>query len=230
MKKIFILTALMTLSFFVSNGQDKTVYRGFPVMEAIDLGLSVKFANMNLGADFPEDFGDCYAWGEIESNKTIEDYSWKAYKWCNNSKKRLTKYNTISSCGIIDNKTKLDAEDDVAHVKLGGNWRMPTKSELEELISTKYNTNYKWEFRRLNGIPGLMITYLKNNNCIFLPAAGMIDGYNYYWRTYSCRYWSSSLVADSSSDAWSLETFKAKRVKLTAAWRSWGLYIRPVSE
>lgn len=45
-------------------------------MEAVDLGLNVKWASSNLGASSPEDYGDYYAWGETE---TKEKYGWETY-------------------------------------------------------------------------------------------------------------------------------------------------------
>ena len=88
---------------------------------AVDLGLSVYWATCNLRESgfvgSPEAYGDYYAWGETE---TKSEYNWSIYKWCNGSYDSLTQYNTNSSYGTVDNKTILDPEDDVAHVKLGG--------------------------------------------------------------------------------------------------------------
>ena len=79
-----------------------------------------------------KEYGGYYAWGETEEK---ENYCWNTYKWCNDSLSTLTKYCTDDSYGIIvDNKTILDPEDDVAHVKWGGSWRMPTIDEYKELI------------------------------------------------------------------------------------------------
>ena len=99
--------------------------------EAVDLGLSVRWATCNVGANSPEEYGGYYAWGETEEKK---DYNWDTYKWCKGSYNTFTKYCTNGSYGLIDNKIELDAEDDVAHVKLGGDWRMPTFDEIKELI------------------------------------------------------------------------------------------------
>lgn len=98
--------------------------------EYVDLGLSVKWATCNIGADKPEEYGDYYAWGELESK---EVYDWFSYKWCNGSSDTLTKYNPFKGEGIVDSITTLDPEDDVAHVLWGGSWRMPTASEYREL-------------------------------------------------------------------------------------------------
>ena len=158
------------------------------VYVAVDLGLSVKWANANLGATALEDNGDYYAWGETQ---TKSEYSWDTYKWYNNH--QLTKYNTKSEYGTVDNKTVLDPEDDVVHVKLGGKWRMPTGPEMAELVSTWDNSSYKWEWESINGHNGYMVTYLINNNSIFLPAAGYRYDSFLFAEGGICCSWSSSL-------------------------------------
>ena len=87
--------------------------------EYVDLGLpsGTKWATCNVGASSPEDYGEYYAWGETETKST---YDWRTYKWCKGSNDTMTKYCTSSSSGTVDNKTVLDPEDDVAHVKWGG--------------------------------------------------------------------------------------------------------------
>ena len=138
--------------------------------EYVDLGLSVKWATCNVGADKPEDYGDYYAWGETEPK---DFYFWSTYKYCDASYKTLTKY-TDSACGkdgFSDNKSVLDPEDDVAHVKWGGNWRIPTKDELEEL-----RTKCTWTSTTLNGVKGYSVTSNVDgytDRSIFLPATGM---------------------------------------------------------
>ena len=96
--------------------------------EYVDLGLpsGLKWATCNVGASSPEVYGGYYAWGETEEKSS---YSWSTYKWCNGSYDTMTKYCTSSSYGTVDNKTTLDPQDDVAHVKWGGRWRMPTLEE-----------------------------------------------------------------------------------------------------
>ena len=152
------------------------------VCEAIDLGLSVKWATYNVGATKPEEYGGYYAWGETEEK---EDYSWSTYKWWYNGS--LTKYCNESFYGTVDNKTVLDPEDDVAHVKWGGNWRMPTKAEQDEL---RANCTWTWTF--LNGVYGYKVTG-PNGNSIFLPAAGSRYGTAVNDRGDDGDYWSSSL-------------------------------------
>lgn len=142
-------------------------------IKAVDLGLSVKWANVNIGAPCPDECGDCFAWGE--TTKKAEHY-----KWADESNNFIfTKYNYDSGYGVVDYKIKLDPEDDVASVRLGSKWRMPTKYEIEELIATRNNADYRWEWKRINGHDGWDVVYLVNRKSIFLPA--------------TCRYWSSSL-------------------------------------
>ena len=130
--------------------------------EMIDLGLSVKWAKANIGAtcgDTAESwYGGYYAWGETE---TKSDYSWGTYKHANgtyssSNKKVFTKYIPIGKPeywngeGDPDNKTILDAVDDIATLEFGSNYRMPTKEEIKELIAlpNQWVTDY-------NGISGL---------------------------------------------------------------------------
>ena len=124
--------------------------------EYVDLGLSVKWATCNVGAVSPEDYGDYFAWGETEPK---DFYAWSTYKWCNGSYDTLTKYCTDSKYGTVDNKTVLDLEDDAAHVNWGGDWRMPTKAEQDEL----YN-NCTWEWTTQNGVNGYKVTSKINGN------------------------------------------------------------------
>ncbi len=102
---------------FSSIKEFETLQFEHKAAEPVDLGLSVLWASWNVGAECPEDYGNYYAWGEIEE-KCI--YDWSTYKWCNGSDKSMTKYCTNSSYGTVDGKTILEPEDDVAHVLWGG--------------------------------------------------------------------------------------------------------------
>lgn len=199
------------------------------IPEAVDLGLSVKWADANLGAAAPEEYGDYYAWGETV---TKEDYSWETYKWCNGDYDKLTKYNTSADRGTVDNKVALDAEDDIAHVKVGGNWRMPTASEVDELVSTQDNSSYQWEWKSINGHNGWLVTYLVNSNSIFFPAAGFRRDTGFYnvGSEYGTFYWSSSLRTDGPSAAFSLDFYSSDGIERGASGRKLGLLVRPVTE
>lgn len=181
-----------------------TVKRPAVALEAVDLGLSVKWGNKNVGAEYPEDAGNRYAWGETEPNKT--NFDWGTYQW-GNSESNLTKYNHLSDRGTVDNKLLLETADDAASAVLQGEWRMPTILEMEELYATYGNPDYKWE----GATNGWMVTYLKNNNSIFLPFAEGL--------------WSSSLHYGNTSFAWAF-SFDGGMGQQP---RPYGLAIRPVS-
>lgn len=158
MRKILLIALFLVDPILMTKAQDTT---------CVDLGLSVKWATCNLGAESPEQYGDYYAWGEIE---TKSKYDWTTYKWSNGTFKTLTKYCFHNSrhFGVVDNKVELDLEDDVAYIKRGERWRMPTKKEFDELV---YNCSR--EVSMINGINGFKFTSKINGNSIFLPAAGI---------------------------------------------------------
>lgn len=206
--------------------------------EYVDLGLpsGLKWATCNVGASKPEDYGDYFAWGETEpyyteghsqddlcsnwkTNKT--GYNWASYKWCNGSYDTQTKYCTRSSDGTVDNKTVLDPEDDAAHVNWGGDWRMPTREEQDEL-----RNNCTWTWGSQNGVNGYTIVG-PNGNSLFLPAAGYRD--SRYLRSVGSYgdYWSSSLFSYYSNYACCLD-FYSGSVSASGYYRCYGLTVRPV--
>ena len=131
----------------------------------------VFWAEKNIGADFPEDYGNYYAWGEVE---TKTQYDWSTYKWANGASDKLTKYcvsgkeDYWDGVGAPDNKTILDLEDDVANMTLGDEWRIPTYDELYAL--SKICT---WTWKKQNGVWGYVLTSkVEENVSIFLPPAG----------------------------------------------------------
>ena len=191
--------------------------------EAIDLGLpsGTKWANMNVGASTPEDYGGYYAWGETEEK---DNYSWSTYKWCKGSYDSMTKYCDNSDYGTVDYKTTLDPQDDVAHVKWGGTWRMPTKAEQDEL-----RNNCTWTWTTQNGVNGYKVTG-PNGNSIFLPAAGYRIGTGVGDnRGSSGYYWSSSLYSNVSDYAFYLEFFSDGH-GWDYYYRYRGRSVRPVSK
>jgi len=132
----------------------------------VDLGLSVKWASVNIGAEVETDYGDRYAWGEIAPKTS---FTWGNYKWCNGTEYSMTKYCTNSSYGTVDNLAILKDEDDAAQVVWGGGWRMPTVEEAQEL-----RDNCTWVTETNNGVKGYRIT-AKNSNSIFIPLNGQHD-------------------------------------------------------
>ena len=186
--------------------------------EAIDLGLTVKWASCNVGATQPWEYGGYYAWGETEEKS---DYEWYTYKYCNGGFTPMTKYCTSSSYGTVDNKTTLEPEDDVATVKWGGTWRMPTRAELDELLN-----NCTWTYTTLNGVNGHRVTG-PNGNSIFLPFAGYRNGQEVRGRGSYGDYWSSSLGSSYCDEAYDL-AFDSGVFGLDSYDRTCGRSVRPV--
>lgn len=137
--------------------------------EYVDLGLpsGTLWATCNVGANAPEEYGDYFAWGETEPKTT---YTWANYKWCNGSNTTMTKYCTNSSYGTVDNKTELEVADDAATANWGSSWRMPSLTQIKELVNESTSV---WTTQ--NGVNGYLVTGF-NGNTLFLPAAGIRYG------------------------------------------------------
>lgn len=107
--------------------------------EAVDLGLSVKWANMNLGASSESEAGDLYAWGEVTPSGS---YSWRNYEMNDfHPEDPRTLYITRycfdrygASQDLSRGGVNLERNDDAAYVQWGGDWRMPTYAEVQELV------------------------------------------------------------------------------------------------
>jgi hypothetical protein len=161
------------------------IVNGFPNTEVpkvdwVDLGLSVKWMKKNIGADKITDYGNYYAWGDVEPKS---DYSWSTYKWANGAYNKLTKYCPTDKTdywdgdGAPDNITTLEPEDDVATVTLGEGYRMPTKEECDELIALPN----KWT--TVNGVSGRML--VKESDVISDPNIEVLsDGFYFYDSNY----------------------------------------------
>ena len=203
---------------------------GGKIGEAVDLGLSVKWASWNVGASVPEEYGEYFAWGEAV--KTWKNsYSWSTYKWCNGDDKKVIKYCSIDQDGYWDGSGKPDGmvvlllEDDAAYVNWGGGWRMPTDMEWAELLN-----NCTWEWATLNGVCGKLVTSNSNGNSIFLPAAGCRLNNTRLWdeRFYGY-YWSSTLNTGYPLSACNV-FFDSGDVSRHEDSRSKGFSVRPVTE
>ena len=144
-----------------------------PVAVDLDLPSRTLWANMNVGATAPEEYGDYFAWGETEEKDV---FSWGNYTHCNGT------YDTCKNIGVdIAGTTEYDA----ATANWGSDWQMPTLEQLNELMDNN-NTTSTWTTQ--NGVNGLLITSKRNGNSIFLPAAGertdvldYVGQYGYYW-------------------------------------------------
>ena len=181
-----------------------------PLCGFVDLGLpsGLKWASCNVGAEKPEDFGLYFAWGETQGYRGItseKGFYWGDYKYSSGqtsststSFKGLTKYNTNSASGTVDNLTVLEQVDDAAYTS-DKTCRMPTKSDFEELTA---NTTSVWE--TLNGVNGRRFTSKTNGNSIFVPAAGYCVNGSVNDVGSSGYLWSSSLDESNSRYAWGL--------------------------
>ena len=191
---------------------------------AVDLGLSVKWASCNIGAKNQEDTGYYYSWGETE---TKNEYWWSTYKYYNGSSDKLTKYCNNSEYGydgFTDSNTILDPEDDIAHVKWGGNWRMPTIDEIKELLD-----NCTWDWTEQNGVEGYIVTSkIKGceGNSIFIPVTGYRRGNEIKNDDYAY-YWTSSLYTNNPEYAYNLP-FGENSHNWNCGYRYAGCPIRPV--
>ena len=216
--KLLAAVCCTAILFAACEKSEPKVANNNDTKEAVDLGLSVKWATCNLGATKPEEYGNYYAWGEIATKST---YDWSTYKYFNESYTTLTKYNNSSSYGIVDNKMTLEAADDAAIQNWGGNWRMPTIEEWQELID-----NCTWTWTILNGVIGIEVK-ATNGNSIFLPAAGYRNdderssagSYGYYW--------SSSLSTNYPDYAQSVY-FYSDYHSTSRDDRSYGRSVRPI--
>ena len=133
-------------------------------IKAVDLGLSVKWANCNVGSERPEEYGDYFAWGEVSPKDSY---------FKDNCSTSYVPMSDISG----------NPQYDAATANWGGAWRMPTEAEQDEL-----RNNCTWKWTKLNGVNGYKVTG-PNGNSIFLPAAGFrygtsslgVGSYGGYW-------------------------------------------------
>lgn len=185
--------------------------------DAIDLGLSVLWANCNLGADSPEDAGKGYSWGAVQSvpNSNWNDYICSEYE-CGGS------YDPIYAAGYFDSKDIAGSEFDQAHVLLGSGWQLPSNEQFQELID-----KCDWSRTSINGTNGFKITGA-NGNSIFLPdnGYGKPGGVGYYDYNGGGYYWSSTIV--TTTNGGTLHFMAPDSKYLTSNIRCYTQHIRPV--
>lgn len=118
--------------------------------EFIDLELpSGTLATANVGAQKSSDFGMYFQWGSTKdcSKGQGSDYEWGKYATPN---------------------AMLNLEDDAANHYMGGDWHIPTPTQIRELMD---NTRSQWV--TLNGVKGMKLTSKHDGTkSIFIPAAG----------------------------------------------------------
>lgn len=225
--------------------EDDAPYYNNDTKETVDLGLSVKWATCNVGANSPEEYGDYFAWGETEPKSS---YDFTTYKWCNGSYNTLTKYNTNSDYGTVDNNKTLESADDAAIANWHGAWRMPTDKEQKALRDSCYwewTTSYNG--KSVNGYivykakdakdmgkqktSGSSITteasYSLSDAHIFLPAAGRLFPASLDSAGSCGNYWSASLYESRPYYALSMH-FESYGVSSNHNGRDNGHSVRPV--
>ena len=225
---IFLMAIAAMLSMgIVSCNMGENNNGGNTTDEWVDLGLpsGLLWAKCNLGANAPEEYGNYYAWGETQPK---EVYDWSTYRYStvdgDSNLQTLTKYNTSSDLGTIDNLTTLQAVDDAATQVLGNGARTPTKEEWQELID---NTTVEWT--TVNGVNGRKFTG-SNGNTLFLPASGGRYDSEHDWVTGSSLYWSSSLYTSHPYWAWVLDFFSDDQGMYHDNCRCLGFSVRAVRQ
>ena len=193
-----------TYTFVVSNNISliaKFELKSIDGYKYVDLGLpsGIKWAMCNVGATSPEDYGNYYTWG---------------------SKKHSAGY--VSRDSISYNSSIAgNIQYDVATAEWGVEWRIPTKKDFEELFD--YCT---FKQVRKDGVRGYLVVSKKNDNQIFLPAAGYYFNCRLYNAGYDWHYWSATPLNDLSALCFYSE--KDQSFMLFPLGRDVGRNIRPV--
>ena len=184
----------------------------------VDMGLPghTLWATHNIGATMPSMRGDYYAWGETETKNIYTSDTYDPLH---------------DGTGAYDNLDTNIAgtEYDVARVKWGGAWRMPTTTDFNELNN---NSNCQWTWTTISGQNGYLVKSKTTGNTIFLPAAGNRDGATRSNSNSYGFYYSSVPESATASRAYGLEFHSSGR-NVTVSYginfyRYYGLPIRPV--
>lgn len=164
-----------------------------------------KWAKWNVGATTKTGYGDYFSWGAI----------YPQYKY---------KGDYHESLGEND----IDSAHDVANQKLGGDWHMPTKDQIEALSSKISSSTWRANYLE-TGVNGHLIapdTGHESEGSLFLPAAGrwldVLYSAGYYG---GC--WSSSYL--NTYNAWYLY-FYDDFANVSYYGRNFGYSVRPVHD
>lgn len=225
--KLFILSALAAT--LIACGDISPELEQFAGKENgydyVDLGLSVTWAPINIGATAIGEYGDLFAWGEIETKDYFDP---QEYKWGYYISQKLfyNKYCINPSDGVVDNLTTLEPEDDAAHVLWGGTWRMPTEEEWKEL-----RDNCTWKYSWENGVKGKKATG-PNGNSIFFPLAGAQHWDERVSKNITGYYRSATLGPEYNGTTYIVIIDSEDSKETTTGWsygsRVFGMSVRPV--
>ncbi|MET0439050.1 MAG: hypothetical protein ABW043_16300 [Devosia sp.] len=173
------------------------------VAEPVDLGLSVRWADFNLGAVRPEEYGGLYGWGDPTGRK------------------RSTENSDYPS--EVPQREISGTEYDIAHVKWGSGWRLPTRAEQQELVDKAV-----WRKTELHGVAGYSVTG-PSGNSIFLPAVGGRVGDRVSYQVDGADYWSGTLSEDPDK-AYYLYYYIGEDPTVGTLPRHYGFAVRAVIE
>lgn len=180
-------------------------------MKAIDLGLSVKWADRNVGAALPENIGSYYGWGELVTQR---NYTAVTYNYATGNNTSAT-YHDI---GLNISATQYD----IANKTFNGCWRMPTQAEINELLGCS------WTWATKEGVPGYWVENAVSHQNIFLPANGYRDNTDTLQYKTNGYYWSSIPNGSATASRAMSLTFGATSRSIGQMLRYDGLMIRPV--
>ena len=186
---------------------------------AIDLGIGVKWACCNVGATAPEQFGGYYAWGETEVKSY---YDTETYVFFDNVSFKNGK--DAEECFTNIGSDIAGTSYDVAHVKWGGGWRMPSRDQIEQLVN-----NCSSERSTLNGVDGWFFTG-SNGGKIFLPAVGRFYHDDTHFVGVEGEYWTSTQFPYLSDYAYTFSIGSSYASWDIATNRDCGLCVRPVTD
>ena len=184
----------------------------------IDLGLpsGTKWACCNVGANTPEGYGGYYAWGETSEKSDCSGETYKYFKGEYNDGEEPV----FQNIGKSISGTKYD----VAFVRWGGSWRMPTLNQIEELLN---NCTSKWTTQ--NGVEGRKFTSKSNGGSIFLPAAGDRWGTDLDHVGSDGSYWSGTQDTEDEGYAYNLHFYSDHAGWYGLSNRYRGYSVRPVA-
>ena len=172
--------------------------------EYVDLGLpsGLKWAKCNVGATSETDYGDYFQWGSTEPN-TADECNWADAPFNNGSDSYNKEYFTTHKSEWLDSKDNLKPEFDAARAIMGGDWRIPTEAEFDELLS---GTTNEWiEDFNGTGVHGRKFTSKTDTSkYIFIPAAGYCNSGSVVNVGHNGYVWSSSLNTSYPGYAWYL--------------------------
>lgn len=212
MKKIYLMMTficMMMVSCKPDGGDGR--HQGH---EYVDLGLSVKWATRNVGATSPEDYGEYFACGETTTKAEYCSDNCPAYG---------LSASDLQYQGYIDDEGNFTPQCDAATANWGGDWRMPTTLELNELINS-----CTWTWTTQNGVDGYNVAG-PNGASIFLPAAGYRSELSLKYDGTQGRYWSSAPNENLTNYAYFLD-IDSDGYGVYGSIRYLGLSVRPVLE